>query len=74
MTQLMEQAFEKASGLPDEEQNAIASIILREIESEERWNGLFAQPRSVDLLSQLADEALAEARAGRARKLELDAL
>jgi hypothetical protein len=67
MTQLMEQAFEKASGLPDEEQNAIASIILREIESEERWNALFAQQRSVDLLAQMADAALAEARAGRAR-------
>ena len=67
MTRLMEQAFERASGLTEEEQNAIASIIFREIESEERWNELFAQPRSVDLLSQMADEAMAEARAGRAR-------
>jgi hypothetical protein len=74
MTQLMEQAFERVSGLPDEEQNAIASIILREIESEERWNELFAQPRSIDLLSQMADGALAEARAGRARKLDLNDL
>jgi hypothetical protein len=74
MTQLMEQAFERASGLPDEEQNAIASIILREIESEVRWNELFAQQRSIDLLSQMADEALAEARAGRARKLDLNDL
>ncbi|HKI19533.1 MAG TPA: hypothetical protein VKA15_16730 [Isosphaeraceae bacterium] len=74
MTQLMEQAFERASGLTEEEQNAIASIILREIESEERWNELFAQPRSVDVLSQMADEAMAEARAGRARKLDLDDL
>jgi len=70
----MEQAFERASGLTEEEQNAIASIILREIESEERWNELFAQPRSVDVLSQMADEAMAEARAGRARKLDLDDL
>jgi hypothetical protein len=74
MTQLMELAFEKASGLTEEEQNAIASIILREIESEERWNELFAQPRSVDLLSRMADEAMAEARGGRARKLDLDDL
>jgi len=74
VTQLMEQAFERASGLTEEEQNAIASIILREIESEERWNELFAQPRSVDVLSQMADEAMAEARAGRARKLDLDDL
>jgi hypothetical protein len=58
MTQLMEQAIATASRLPEEEQNAIASIILREIESEERWNELFAQPKSADLLSRLADEAM----------------
>ncbi len=74
MTGLMEQAIAKASRLPEEEQDAIASIILREIESEARWEELFSQPKSADLLSDLADEALAEARSGRARKLDLDEL
>jgi len=74
MTKLMEQAIEKARGLPDEAQDAIASIILREIESEDRWDELFSRPESADTLSRLADEALSEARAGRAKKLDVDEL
>ena len=74
MTRLMEKAFEKARELPEDEQDAIASIILREIESEHRWDELFSQPMSVDHLSSLADKALAEARAGRAKKLDVNEL
>ncbi len=74
MTRLMEQAFEKARELPEDEQDAIASIILREIESEHRWDELFSHSKSADLLSNLADEALAEARAGRAKKLDVNEL
>jgi hypothetical protein len=74
MTRLMEQAISQASRLPEEEQDAIASIILREIESEGRWDELFSQPGSADLLSRMADEALAEARSGRARPLDLNEL
>jgi len=70
MSQLMEQAFQKARQLPKPDQEAIASIILQEIESEKRWEELFAQPKSAVLLSRMADEAQAEARAGRARKLD----
>ncbi len=74
MSQLMERAIQRARQLPEQEQEAIASIIIQEIESEQRWESLFARPESGDLLSRLADEALAEARAGRARKLELNDL
>jgi hypothetical protein len=74
MTQLMEEAIAKASRLTEDEQDALALIILREIESEERWNELFAQPKSVDVLSRLADEAMSEVQSGRVRKLELDDL
>jgi hypothetical protein len=58
--------------LPEHEQEAIASIILREIESEQRWDELFSRPESAELLSRLADEALAERRAGRTRKPDVD--
>jgi hypothetical protein len=68
----MEQAIAKASQLPEEEQDTIASIILREIESEERWDQLFSRAGSAELLSRMADDALAELRSGRARKLDLD--
>ena len=74
MTRLMEQAMARASQLPDEEQDAIAAILLREIESEQRWDELFLRPESADLLARLADEALAEAQAGRCRELNLDEL
>lgn len=74
MSQLMEQAIQKARELPERDQEAIASIILQEIESEHRWEELFARPESAELLSRLADEALAEAWAGRARKLDVNEL
>jgi hypothetical protein len=65
MSQLMEQATAKAGQLPESDQDAIASIILREIEAEHRWDELFAHPKSAEMLSRMADEALAEARVGR---------
>ena len=74
MTSLMEKAFEKARELPEDEQDAIASIILREIESEHRWDELFSHPKSIELLSRLADEAVAEAKAGRTQKLDTNEL
>jgi hypothetical protein len=74
MTQLMEHAFREASQLPEEDQEAIASIILQEIESERRWGELFDHPKSADLLSLMADKALADVRAGRARKLDVNEL
>jgi hypothetical protein len=70
----MERAFQEVSQLPEEDQEAIASIILQEIESERRRGELFAQPKSADLLSRMADEALANVRAGRARKLDVKEL
>lgn len=72
MTDLMEKAFSQARALPADEQDAIAAIILQEMESERRWSALFADPKSPGLLSRLADEALAEAKAGRARKLDVN--
>jgi len=74
MSRLIEQAISKVKELPEEEQEAIASIILREIESERDWDQLFAETKSSDLLSRMADEALADARAGRVRKLDPDEL
>jgi hypothetical protein len=74
MLQLMEQDLAKARQLPEADQDAITSIILREIESEHRWDELISRPESADLLSRMADEAIAEARAGRAKKLDLNEL
>jgi len=74
MSELMEQAFQQAKQLPEADQEAIAAIILQEIESDGRWDELFARPESNDLLARLADQALAGVRAGQAKKLDLNDL
>jgi hypothetical protein len=67
MTQLLEKALSEVAKLNEPEQDALASILLEEIASEERWSKAFAD--SQDVLSSLADEALAEHAAGRTRPL-----
>ena len=62
MTQLLERAFTEASRLPEPEQDAVASFLLAELESERRWADSFAS--SQDALARLADEALGEFAAG----------
>ncbi len=74
MTKLLEDAVSKARVLSEDEQDAIGAIVLQEIESETRWKALFDQPKSVEVLSKLADQAIEQARAGRARKLDLNDL
>jgi hypothetical protein len=70
MTQLLEKAVARVSTLPDREQDALASVLLDELESERRWDQLFAS--SQDLLGLMAREALAEYRAGEAEPLDLE--
>ena len=42
MTQLLEQAFSEAQKLSESDQDAIASLILDELEDERRWDSAFA--------------------------------
>ena len=74
MTGLMAQAMSRIAQLPEQDQEALAAILLREIESERRWDELFSCPESADLLASMADDALAEAEAGQCRPLSLDDL
>ena len=71
MTKLLEQAFTEANKLPADEQDALGRFLLEELASERRWTQAFAD--SQDLLSQLADEALAEHQAGKTQALHPDA-
>ena len=70
MTQLLERAFAAASKLPDPEQDAVASFLLAELESERRWTDAFAA--SQDQLAALADEALGEFEAAETQLMDLD--
>lgn len=72
MTELLEQAIAKLKTLPTDKQNAIAVLIIEEIEEELRWDDAFA--RSPNILANLAAEAMAEYRAGKTQDLDPDKL
>ncbi len=74
MTQLLQQAFERAIELPQEEQDKFARFLLTELESEQRWAELFRHPKSEDLLARLADEALTAHRSGQTQPLDIENL
>ncbi len=68
LTASLEKAFAEASKLSEEEQNALAAWILREMNSEQRWDKAFSG--SADELARLAEEALLEHRQGQTRVLD----
>jgi hypothetical protein len=68
MTELLEKALEKVSTLPQDEQDAIASQILAELEDEVDWGTRLA--RQGGKLRRLADEAREEHRRGETRPLD----
>jgi hypothetical protein len=72
MTELLEQAISRLKTLPPTEQDAIAAIILEELEDEVRWDSAFA--KSKDVLANLAGEAIAEYRAGKTQELDPETL
>jgi hypothetical protein len=72
MTELLEQAIIKLKSLPVSQQNAMAMMILEELEDEQRWDEAFES--SPDALALLAAQAMAEYRAGKTQQLDADTL
>jgi hypothetical protein len=72
MTQLLERAFAEAAKLPEAEQDSFASLLLAELESEQRWSKAFASTQ--EELAMLADEALREFEAGETLPMDIDRL
>ncbi len=70
MTELLKKAFQAASRLPPEQQDAVATMLLAELESERQWDDAFA--RSQDFLAKMAEEAIAEDEAGETEPLVTD--
>ena len=68
----LEKAIAEASKLSADEQDALATWILKEIKSERRWRKAFSE--SQNKLSQLADEALKERSQGKTRLLDPEEL
>jgi hypothetical protein len=72
MTNLLAQAFQKASQLPEHIQDEIACELLDEIEWENRWDKTLAD--SQDKLDQLAQKAIDEYHSGKTKEMGFDEL
>jgi hypothetical protein len=72
MTELLEKVISRLKTLPNSDQDAVATIILNELDEERRWDESFA--RSPDLLANLAAEAMAEYRVGKTQALDPETL
>lgn len=72
MTQLLEQAIAELHKLSASNQDAIASLILAEINDEVRWQNAF--DNSQDQLQKMADKVRDDIRAGRVRGTGIDEL
>jgi hypothetical protein len=72
MTELLEYAISRLKNLPADEQDAIAAMILEELEDERLWDEAFA--KSPDILAKLGSEAMAEYRTGKTQELDPDKL
>jgi len=72
MTRLLEKAFKEASKLPVVNQNALAKWLLEELESEKKWEQMFAESENV--LEHLADEAIETHKKGKTKPLNIERL
>jgi len=68
VTQFLEKAILEIKKLPDEEQDAIAAVIMAELKSERQWDNAFENSRAE--LDQLAAEALKEYSANKTEPLD----
>jgi hypothetical protein len=71
-TQLLERAFAEAAKLPIPQQDALATLVMEEMEAEKKWDATFAN--SQDMLSKMAEQALAEHKKGETHPLDVNAL
>jgi len=72
MTKLLAVALDKLHKLPEAEQDAMAAMILDELQDEQKWDVVFA--RSQDKLKKLAQKVRADIKAGRVKKMGFDEL
>jgi nucleoid-associated protein YejK len=69
MIDLLKEAFAQAEQLSEEEQQALAEMIFEQIANEKRWEELLDDPTRTSAVDALADEALAEFKAGKSYSL-----
>lgn len=72
MTKLLERAIEEAKKLPSKEQDALASILLEEMEDDIAWEQKFATTQNQ--LSRLADKVRADIQKAQVAEMGIDEL
>ena len=72
MTQLLEKVLTEVHKLPPEKQDAIAAVILEELEDVQLWEKAFSE--SQDKLAELAQKVRTDIKAGRIKKMGIDEL
>ena len=70
MTTLLEKALAEVTKLAPEAQDAIAALILEELDDEQRWDTTFAATQLQ--LTKLAEKVREDIHAGRIRKIGRD--
>ena len=69
MPTLMNNLIERLQSKPEKKQEEYAAMFLRELDAQEKWDKLFADPRSDELLSRMAEQARREVDAGKTEPL-----
>lgn len=72
MTELFQKAIARVQQLPPEMQDAAAAYLLADLDAELRWDASLKE--TSESLATLADEAIAEYRAGRTKPLDPETL
>ena len=72
MTQLLDDVIKKITKLPDAEQDALAALLIDELEDEQRWDESFA--KSQDKLAAMSAKVDEDVRAGRVTDIGIDEL
>ena len=72
MTALLQEAFQKASGLPEDVQELVAKELLDEIEWESQWDRTLAN--SQPLLDRLTAKAMRDYQEGKTEEKGFDEL
>ena len=72
MTVLLQEVFEKASALPEEQQDVLAREFLQEIEWENRWDKTLE--KSQNTLDKMTEKAMRAYESGETEEMGFDEL
>jgi hypothetical protein len=72
MIERLKVAFDLAEQLSENEQQALADLLIEEIRASQRWSDLFNDPRSEKVLERLVAEAITEDDAGESEEITAD--